>query len=134
MASRHVCHGVGDSFTKGFLDVSKLVASTSANKGAFDDLAYNIGRNVYADLNGWHLYLKDMSTVPGGPKMSAFIAEQIGQQILTKGLNEQDIQEFLKTVPVQLGAGKLQVSLDSVLPSMCVKDLMEACEEYSRNW
>jgi hypothetical protein len=30
----------------------------------FDDLAYSIGQDVYADLNGWHLFLKDMSKWP----------------------------------------------------------------------
>lgn len=65
--------------TQSFLDLTSLVASdTSSNRSAFDDLAYTIGREAYADLNGWHLFLKDMSTVPGGPKMHQMLAEQLG--------------------------------------------------------
>lgn len=66
--------------TQSFLDLAGLVASESATKGTFDDLAYAIGRDAYADLNGWHLFLKDMSTVPGGPKMHTVLAEQLGTQ------------------------------------------------------
>ena len=60
-----------------------MVASDSASKGTFDDLAYTIGREVYADLNGWHLFLKDMSSVPGGPKMHTLLAEQLGAMVRT---------------------------------------------------
>lgn len=68
--------------TQSFLDLTSLVASnTSTNKSAFDDLAYAIGNDAYADLNGWHLYLKDMSTVPGGPKMHQLLAEQLGTSV-----------------------------------------------------
>lgn len=47
----------------------------------FDELAYTIGREAFADLNGWHLFLKDMSSIPGGPKMHALLAEQLGTQV-----------------------------------------------------
>lgn len=67
--------------TQGFLDLTKLVSSDTAHKGAFDDLAYEIGKDTYADLNGWHLFLKDMGTVPGGPKMHTVIAERLGSTV-----------------------------------------------------
>jgi hypothetical protein len=68
--------------TGAFLDLAKLVASdTSRRSGGFDDLASDIGRDVYADLNGWHLFLKDMGTVPGGPKMADLLAQQLGATV-----------------------------------------------------
>jgi hypothetical protein len=67
--------------TKGFLDLADLVASDKARKGVFDELAYSIGKEAYADLNGWHLFLKDMTSVPGGPKMQTLLAEQLGTQV-----------------------------------------------------
>lgn len=76
------CSSVYPAVTQSFLDLASLVASdTSSNKGAFDDLAYTIGNEAYADLNGWHLYLKDMSAVPGGPKMHQLLAEQLGTTV-----------------------------------------------------
>jgi hypothetical protein len=32
-------------------------------------------------MNGWHLFLKDMSATPGGKKMSAVLAEQLGSHV-----------------------------------------------------
>jgi hypothetical protein len=66
---------------RGFFDLADLVASDKARKGMFDELAYTIGREAFADLNGWHLFLKDMSSIPGGPKMHALLAEQLGTQV-----------------------------------------------------
>lgn len=68
--------------TQGFFDLARLVASDkSTHKSAFEDLAYAIGRDAYADLNGWHLFLKDMSTMPGGPKMHQLLAEHLGDKV-----------------------------------------------------
>eukprot|EP01025_Chloroclados_australasicus_P052821 TRINITY_DN6171_c0_g1_i3.p1 TRINITY_DN6171_c0_g1~~TRINITY_DN6171_c0_g1_i3.p1 ORF type:complete len:168 (-),score=15.38 TRINITY_DN6171_c0_g1_i3:153-656(-) len=132
-ARRTVCRSLGSDITKGFFDLSQLVASDTAKKGAFDDLAYHIGRDAYADLNGWHLFLKDMSTVPGGPKMSTLLAEQLGTMVLTNGVDEREIEDFLKKVPVKLGSGKTQVSLDDVLPNMAVRDIVRACQDFQKD-
>jgi len=71
---------------QGFLDLTKLVTSDGgAKRSAFDDLAYSIGRDVYADLNGWHLLLKDMSALPGGPKVNAVLADKLGSLVRANG-------------------------------------------------
>lgn len=49
------------------------------------------------------------------------------------GLKESDVEEFLKKVPVKLGQGKITVSLQDVLPPMCVQDIVRACEDFERN-
>lgn len=56
-----------------------------------------------------------------------------GLQILSKGFDERDVEDFLRKIPVKLGQGKTSVSLDTVLPNMCVGDIVRACEDFSRN-
>jgi hypothetical protein len=43
---------------EGWLDVSKLVSGGGAAKSPYEDFASAIGRDVYVDLAGWHLYLR----------------------------------------------------------------------------
>eukprot|EP00967_Tisochrysis_lutea_P022893 scaffold26127_cov22-Tisochrysis_lutea.AAC.2 len=38
------------------------------------------GRDVYVDVAGWHLYLRDMNAAPG-VKMSTALANQFGPQV-----------------------------------------------------
>ncbi len=73
--------------TGSFYDLARLVAPES-RKSAYDDLAYEIGRTVYADMSGWHLFLKDMSAMPGGPKMHDVLAQQLGEQVCCKCMVE----------------------------------------------
>jgi hypothetical protein len=54
-------------------------------------------------------------------------------QVLTDGCKEADVVEFLKKVPVKLGQGKVTVSLEDVLPRMCIQDIVRACEDFARN-
>eukprot|EP00892_Ulva_mutabilis_P009574 jgi/Ulvmu1/698/UM010_0070.1 len=129
-----MCHGIGTDITQSFLDLTSLVAAdTSSNKSAFDDLAYTIGNDAYADLNGWHLYLKDMGTTPGGPKMHQLLAGQLGTSVLSDRFDEKEVLEFLAKVPVKLGQGKANVSLDAVLPKRCVEDILRAVKDFSRD-
>lgn len=54
-------------------------------------------------------------------------------QVLSGGCKEKDVLEFLAKVPVKLGQGKANVSLDAVLPKMCVQDILRAVEEFERD-
>ena len=54
-------------------------------------------------------------------------------QILTARFDEKEIEDFLTKVPVRLGQGKTEVSLDSLLPAACVSDIVKACEDFSRD-
>jgi hypothetical protein len=54
-------------------------------------------------------------------------------QALTDGPDEKWIEEFLTKVPVKLGQGKQQVSLDSVLPAPCVQDIVRACKDFAKD-
>lgn len=54
-------------------------------------------------------------------------------QVLTDGVKEADVVDFLKKVPVKLGQGKVTLSLNDVLPNMCVQDIVRACEDFERS-
>jgi len=44
------------------------------------------GRDVYVDVAGWHLFLRDMNATPG-VKMSVALANQFGPQVGCQALN-----------------------------------------------
>jgi len=53
--------GLGDDLASGFLDVASLVSGSSfGKKTPFDALATRIGDVCYADMQGWHIYFRDM--------------------------------------------------------------------------
>ncbi|KAF6256230.1 hypothetical protein COO60DRAFT_1530675 [Scenedesmus sp. NREL 46B-D3] len=127
--------GLGKDVVEGWLDLAKLVASEGSKaKSPYEELAYQIGRDVYVDIAGWHLFLSDMSAVPG-LKMSQALATKLGPEVAGSraGMRESDVAAVLKKIPVELGAGKTRVSLFEVMPSMCVSDLVKILEDYARN-
>ncbi|WIA16395.1 hypothetical protein OEZ86_007881 [Tetradesmus obliquus] len=127
--------GLGKDVVEGWLDLAKLVASEGSKaKSPYEELAYQIGRDVYVDIAGWHLFLRDMSAVPG-LKMSQALATKLGPEVAgsRRGLLESDVAAVLKKIPVELGAGKTRVSLFEVMPSMCVSDLVKILDDYARN-
>lgn len=128
--------GLGKDVMDGWLDLAKLVASEgSKTKGVYDELAYRIGRDVYVDIAGWHLFLRDMSAVPG-LKMASALAAQLGPAAADAGrggLREADVSAVLKKIPVDVGGGRVTLSLYDVMPSACVTDLVRALEDWARS-
>ncbi|GFH06211.1 uncharacterized protein HaLaN_00804 [Haematococcus lacustris] len=114
----------------GWIDLASLVANSSGSKSPWDELATQIGKEVYVDVAGWHLYLRDMTAAPG-LKMHTALAQQLGPQS-TKRVSEVEVGAVLKKVPVKLGAGKTQLSLYDVVPAMCLGDLTRILEDYGR--
>ncbi|KAK9838822.1 hypothetical protein WJX74_003957 [Apatococcus lobatus] len=98
--------GLGKDAAEGWLDLAKLVSSSGGPKSAFEDLAYELGRDVYMDMNGWHLYLRDI-TAGKGLKLHQALAQQLGMEAKTLQRQSQ-LEELLKKVPVSLGGGKMQ--------------------------
>uniref|UniRef100_A0A7S0RMK7 Uncharacterized protein n=1 Tax=Chlamydomonas leiostraca TaxID=1034604 RepID=A0A7S0RMK7_9CHLO len=121
---------LGKDAVDGFFDMAKLVGGFQGNKTPYDELASAIGRDVYVDLAGWHLYLRDMNAGPG-VKMSQVLANQFGPDA-SRGLKEADIEAVLKKVPVKLGQGRRTLPLYELVPSMCVAELTEIVEEFGR--
>eukprot|EP00878_Enallax_costatus_P035144 GHUV01039135.1.p1 GENE.GHUV01039135.1~~GHUV01039135.1.p1 ORF type:complete len:142 (+),score=43.81 GHUV01039135.1:423-848(+) len=127
--------GFCTAVVEGWLDLAKLVASEgSKQKSPYDELAYKIGRDVYVDIAGWHLFLRDMSAVPG-LKMSQALATKLGPEVAGSrdGMRESDVAAILKKIPVELGAAKTRVSLYDVMPNMCVSDLTKILTDYARD-
>ncbi|MEW5317669.1 MAG: hypothetical protein WDW38_008951 [Sanguina aurantia] len=89
------------------MDLASLVTGGSGKKSAFDELASSLGKDVYIDVSGWHLYLRDLNAVPG-LKMSQALAQQLGPQAKDR-LREGDVEKLLQRIPVKLGAGKAQI-------------------------
>ena len=90
------------------------------------ELANAIGSEVYADVNGWHLFLRDMSSYHIG------LARALAAKIELEGrADERDVVDILKKVPVKLGGGKVELPLFDVVPSGCVMDLVDICERYA---
>ncbi|KAJ9527980.1 hypothetical protein QJQ45_005576 [Haematococcus lacustris] len=121
---------LGKTMADGWIDLASLVANSSGSKSPWDELATQIGKEVYVDVAGWHLYLRDMTAAPG-LKMHTALAQQLGPQS-TKRVSEAEVGAVLKKVPVKLGAGKTQLSLYDVVPAMCLGDLTRILEDYGR--
>jgi len=49
---------MGKDFVESFFDVADFLSGASSF--GTSELAENIGRDCYVDVNGWHLFLKDM--------------------------------------------------------------------------
>ncbi|KAK9861957.1 hypothetical protein WJX84_005949 [Apatococcus fuscideae] len=122
---------LGKDATDGWMDLLKHVSSSGGPKSAFQDLAYDIGRDVYMDMNGWHLFLRDVNA-GHGLKLNQALAQQLGVEA-GKLQEQSQLESLLKKVPVKLGGGKLQVSLYDVLPSSAVQDLQRIVEDFARN-
>jgi hypothetical protein len=123
---------LGDQVVGGFLDLAKLVSGTQGTRSPYDDLAASIGRDVYADLGGWHILLRDLSVQPGADaKMSAALAAELGPRAADR-LAERDVEAVLARVPVRLGGGRTTVPLLELVPSAGVRDLTRLVEEFGR--
>ena len=56
------------------------------------------GRDVYIDVAGWHLFLKDVRLGGGGVTLAQGLAQQLGQQIDGGGFKSSDLQPLLQKV------------------------------------
>ena len=85
-----------------WLDLAKLVsASGSDTKSAFSELADDLGKDIYVDINGWHLYLRDITVAPG-LKMNHALANQLGSRLLNENLGDKDIEGLLQQVGTRI--------------------------------
>jgi len=94
-----------------------------ANTEAIENLAAEIGKNVYIDVAKWHLYL-------GDAHLHTVVAERVYPLLEAKDLSEDKVLKILKEIPVKLGGGKLEVSLADLLPMQSQVYLVDALEAY----
>ena len=125
--------GVGKDAVTSWLDLAGFVATASPGaRTPFDELADKIGRECYIDVAGWHLYLKDVKLPDTQITLAQAIAQQRGSQIQGQGFNASAVNQLIGRVPVKLGQGKSTLSLADVMPSRCLSDLEDICENYAR--
>ncbi|HBB33359.1 MAG TPA: thylakoid-associated protein [Cyanobacteria bacterium UBA8803] len=92
---------------------------------AIESLAAEIGENIYIDVAKWHLYLRDAH-------LHTPLAERLYPLLSDDNLTEGQVQQILRSIPVKLGGGKIEVPLVDLLPMQCQVNLMELLEEYQR--
>ncbi|KAK9839511.1 hypothetical protein WJX81_006528 [Elliptochloris bilobata] len=116
----------------GFLDLANLVSGGGGAKTAYDELASKIGKEVYVDVNGWHLYLRDIFVPGADVKLSQALAHHLGSKV-KEGLSKSDVEAALKKMPFKLGGGKTQVSLFEMVPNYAVQELEQIIQDYARS-
>ena len=119
---------MGKDFVESFFDVADFLSGASSF--GTSELAENIGRDCYVDVNGWHLFLKDMK--PQGSFHQGLANVVIGTIVKNgKKCSEESMAEILKTVKVPLGGGKMEASLFDLMPKRCVDDFVDIAKRYA---
>ncbi len=89
-------------------------------------LAAEIGENIYLDIAKWHLYLSNAH-------LHTLLAEQL-YPLLQKGtVNESDVLQVLRSMPVKVGGGRHELPLLELLPMQCQVNLIDLLEEFQKN-
>ncbi|MEN9206368.1 MAG: DUF3181 family protein [Thermostichales cyanobacterium DRC_bins_46] len=95
---------------------------------ALERLAERLGAEVYLEIAGWHLYLRDVRTPPLARELATSLAPFLKTQQLP------DLAQLLSGIPVPVGGGKGEVTLWQCLPAASVRALEELVAEYARGW
>lgn len=98
-------------------------------QGRLSDKRLCSGKDIYIDVNGWHLFLKDVTAAPD-VKLNQALAQQIGEE---SSQGKLDLEALLKKVPVKIGGGKTRVSLFDAIPSFSYDDLQNIVRDFDRN-
>lgn len=116
----------GDGPVGAWLDLASLVSSGSRAPG-LGEFVSAVGKECYLDVSGWHLLLKDA-------KLDLAVCNGLSA-LVTKNqpVSEEQVRGLLKRIPVKLGGGKLTVSLEELMPSRCVADLVDLTERFARD-
>lgn len=96
-----------------------------ANTQDIEALAAKIGENIYIDVAKWHLYLNDAH-------LHTTVAEQVYPLLESDSVSEDSITSILQGIPVKLGGGKTQLTLNQLLPMQCMMSLLDLLEEYQQ--
>eukprot|EP00471_Norrisiella_sphaerica_P005461 CAMPEP_0184485560 /NCGR_PEP_ID=MMETSP0113_2-20130426/7143_1 /TAXON_ID=91329 /ORGANISM="Norrisiella sphaerica, Strain BC52" /LENGTH=153 /DNA_ID=CAMNT_0026867053 /DNA_START=194 /DNA_END=655 /DNA_ORIENTATION=+ len=115
-----------------FMDITAFVSDEGAQqaRSQYGELADAIGRDVYIDINGWHLYWRDVS-IAKDVKLSELVAQSLGPRL--KRVQSSDVDELLGKIPLTMGGGKTQVPLLSVTPQYCVRSLHDIIENAAKD-
>ncbi|MBP0028125.1 DUF3181 family protein [Roseofilum sp. Guam] len=93
---------------------------------SIENLAAEIGENVYMDITKWHLYLNDAH-------LHTPLAERLYPLLAENGLEENKVLEILQEITVKLGGGRSQITLLDLMPMQAQLNLMDLLEEFQSN-
>ncbi|WP_338441870.1 DUF3181 family protein [Synechococcus elongatus IITB4] len=90
-----------------------------------EQLAAEIGDQIYLDIAQWHLYLDDA-------KLSRRLAELLITPLEQGQIDEHSVTTILNQFPVKVGGGRRQMALLDLIPMSCVTALIEILEEFQK--
>jgi hypothetical protein len=70
----------GKEFVEPWLDLTKTVTGGGTTKSAYSELAGKIGKDIYVDINGWHLFLSDIKA-GNGSNLATALADKLGPEV-----------------------------------------------------
>mmetsp|Transcript_6445 Transcript_6445/g.23945 ORF Transcript_6445/g.23945 Transcript_6445/m.23945 type:complete len:128 (+) Transcript_6445:821-1204(+) len=117
-----------DILSQAYIDlVNNLTGGGGAGSmRALEDLRDKIGSEVYIDIAGWHLYLRDT-------KYAQELAVAVFKKIDDAGrYDERDLDDILRAEKVSLGQGKSTLTLADVIPEYSAQDLRDIVEDFAR--
>ncbi len=89
-----------------------------------EELAAEIGQEVYIDVAKWHLYLADA-------KLHTVVAEAMMPLVDRRTVTEDLVTEALKQIPVSLAGGRTELNLFDLLPMQGILTLLDVLETAS---
>lgn len=94
---------------------------------AIENLAAEIGENVYMDIAKWHLYLSNAH-------LHTVLAEQLFP-LISRGssVQEEEVLRIVQNIPVKIGGGKHEIPLIDLLPMQCQVNLIDILERFQRD-
>jgi len=104
----------------GWMDATKIVSG--GGSGDSDPLADKIGSEIYADINGWHLYVRDL-------KLASTLSKSVKASIADGERIDDAVTDALKSVPIKLGQ-KSEVPLLDLITSFVFDDMVKIVEDY----
>jgi hypothetical protein len=102
------------------------MAYTSTSE-TIENLAADIGQNVYIDIAKWHLYLQDAH-------LHTVLAEKLYPLLEAGNVTEDNVLQTLRQISVKVGGGKLELPLADLLPMQSQVHLMDVLEDYQRKF
>ncbi len=89
-------------------------------------LAAEIGETIYLDIAKWHLYLSNAH-------LHTVLAEQLYPMLQKGTVNESEVLQILRAIPVKVGGGRHELPLLELLPMQCQVNLIDLLEEFQKN-
>lgn len=70
----------GKEFVEPWLDLTKAVTGGGSTKSPYSELAGKLGKDIYIDINGWHLFLADIKAGTES-NLATALANKLGPEV-----------------------------------------------------